>query len=447
VLYAEILPSTPGAYCGLNESDHRAVNLSFAHEVMPYQDQMSNLLKSMLLLAQQELIKIFTINRDALTEEQIKAIRAKFGGQDWSGKPIIVEFSMEEAVQLGQEFKGVIDVVETHIGQSTFETIFRAMAQLVQLVEKLTAMSPAEQGQPAPREISATEVNEISATTSSVYTFISDSIDFFHSAKKRIAYESLVACGKGELRVPVVNRYSTKTVTAAGFEVVDEENEDYSDKEHRRRTVTGTVNQIVHDYIFTTRDGAERPVNTQAANTLVQMLAQVVNVPTVLQAMGKEKLYNIVNEIFRMSGAGLDLNLELREGEDDTLGVDQVEQMAQTLEQMQKILQDLANQVKTNSEGLAEQQQVNAHQEEALKLVGQLAQQVKTIMQRQESAENSISAMKDEPPREQLNYADAPFTVQSQMERAAGYEPASDDDRIRKINAEKKPAKPATNGA
>ena len=427
VVYAEFLPSSPAAYYGFNESDHRQVNLSFAHEVMPYQDQMSNLLRSMLHLAQIELTKVFQINSDALTEEQIKALRAKFEGQDWNGKPIVVEYSAEKALGLGQEFRGAVTVTETHVTQS-FEVILRAMAQLVQLAEKLNAMSPAEQGQPAPREISATEVNEISATTSSVYTFISDSIDFGHSAKKRIAYESMVCCKKGKLRVPVLNRYSKKTVESAGFEIVEEEDEDYSNKEFRRRTVLGTTRNAVHDYIFTTRDGAERPVNTQAANALVQLLAQLLPVPTVLQAMGKEKLYNIVNEIFRMSGAGLDLNLEMREGDDDTLGVDQIQQMAQMLEQLQGALQQLAEATKQNSEGLAQQEQVNKEQQEALNLVGQLAQQVKSVIQRQEQAESRIQSIADEPPRESLSYKDAPPSVRVQMEAAAGYTPASEAD-------------------
>lgn len=445
VIFAEIMPSTPGAYGGLNESENRLYNLSFAHEVMPYQDQMNNLLKSMLMLAQMELVKVFLVNKDALSEEQRKALKAKFEGRDWSGTPLVVEYSQNEAVQLGNEVKKAIDLVETKIGQS-FEVILRAMTQLVSLVEKLTAMSPAEQGQPAPREISATEVNEISATTSSVYTFISDSIDFMHSAKKRIVYESLVAKQESKFQLPVIGRYSEKTVKAAGFELVKDEDEDYAAESVngpvKRRTIVGTVNQLVHDYIFTTRDGAERPVNTQAANTLVQLLQGIVPVPAVLQALGKEKLYMVVNEIFRMSGAGLDLNLELREGEDDTLGVDAVQQLAEQFEQFAKAAQQLAEQVKANSEGLAEQGQVNQQQEEALKLVGELAQNVKRIMQEQERDRQKIEQLKDEPPKEILNYKEAPPSIRRQMEAAAGYSPASEAEH-KEMMKPKEPAKAA----
>ena len=439
VIFAEIMPSSPAAYCGLNESESRLYNLSFAHEVMPYQDQMNNLLTSMLLLAQAELVKVFLVNKDVLTEEQRKALQAKFEGRDWASKPIVVEYSLSDTGQLGQEVKKAVELVETKVGQS-FEVLLRAMAHLVSLVEKMTAMSPAEQGQPAPREISATEVNEISATTSSVYTFISDSIDFMHSAKKRIVYDSTVARQKSEVKLPVVGRYTMKTVEAAGFKAYKDEDEDYSDPNSKRRTVIGTVNQLVHDYIFTTRDGAERPVNTQAANTLVQLLQGLVPVQGVLQALGKEKLYMLVNEILRMSGAGLDLNLELREGEDDTLGVDAVQQLAQQFEQFTQGVQQLAEQVKTNTQGLAEQEQVNNQQQEALKLLGELAQNVKRIMQEQERDRQQLEKLKDEPPKESLQYQHAPWSVQSQMERAAGYTPASDDDRKRKVEAEKKPA-------
>ena len=49
VLYAEYLPSIPAIYGGLNENDSRVSNISMAHEIMPFQDQMNNILTSCLL--------------------------------------------------------------------------------------------------------------------------------------------------------------------------------------------------------------------------------------------------------------------------------------------------------------------------------------------------------------------------------------------------------------
>jgi hypothetical protein len=422
VIYAEILPSTPAAYCGYNESDNRQVNISFAHEIMPYQDQMSNLLSEMLLLAQQDLVAIYQMNTDMLTPEQCKFVEQKLKGQDWSGKPLVVQYSDSQSQQLGIKAREAIAVTRAPSGQ-TMTNLFQAMAQLLAMADKLAVMSPAEQGQPAPREISATEVNEISTSTSSVYTFISDSIDEFHAAKKRILFDSVVACQQGKVKLPVVNRYSEKTVKAAGFEIVKEEDEDDSAKPIKRRTILGTRKNLIHDYIFTTRDGAERPVNVQAANTLVQTLAQILPIPTILQAMGKEKLYELLNEVFRLIGAGFDLKLELAEGEDDSLGVDQVQQLTQELQQVEQLTGQLAQTVQQNTAELGQQQQINTRQEEQIKLsmslAGEVAKHGKTIqgiLSRQQQAEDDI--------KKSLSYRDAPDSIRRQMETDAGYTPA-----------------------
>lgn len=422
VIYAELCPSRPAAVLSFNAADGRMVNLSFGHSLMSYQDQMNNLLNQMLLLCQQECVKIFQINTDFIKEKKhLDWLRAKLSGQNFASGALVVEVSLSELSDAGIDPRAykAIEVTETKVGQS-MATILSGMAQLITLVEKLEAMSPAEQGQPAPREISATEVNEISSTTSSVYTFISDSIDEFIAAKKEIIYESILACAKSQVRLPVLNRYSEKSIKQAGFEVVPEENEDYPG-DYKRRTIIGSHRKLQHSYIFTTRDGAERPVNTQAANTLVQLLAQVINIPSILQAMGKEKLYNVINEIFRLSGAGIDMNLELREGEDDSLGADPLEELKSQVDQLVPLIQQLAEQVKGNAQALSEQQQVNADQEQAIALQSQLAGEVKKIGQKVEQIVSGpmIKII------ESLDYKDAPPDIQRQIEGIAGLQPSS----------------------
>lgn len=90
-----------------------------------------------------------------------------------------------------------------------------------------------------------------------------------------------------------------------------------------------------------------------AANILTQMLPILQN-PQLLQALTKEKYYEILNAIFRNSGAGVDLNLQLQPGEDNTL-VPQEQQDAmannqQNNQEMGAILQQLIQVVQQNSE-------------------------------------------------------------------------------------------------
>lgn len=322
IVHAEIMPSRPAAFLTYNDSDSRADNASFAHELMPHQDAMNNLWNALQALIEAECVKVFLINKDVLDPEVREIVRKKLEGKDWAS-PVAVEISNSKLQELGVDFNKVFTIAETRASQQTLESILRAMAQLIGLVEKLIAMSPAEMGQPAPREISATEVTQIAQTTTTVFSFISDGIDFFREAKKRIQYESLIACGEQKLIVPVINRYTDDVIKAAGFEV-------YEGMDTRgQQTIVGTVDKLRHTMIFSSRDGAERPQNVKAAQSLVQLLQLLAGDPQIRGELGKERLFELINEIGRLTGAKFDIKLQADERNDFGVPPQQMESMMQ----------------------------------------------------------------------------------------------------------------------
>lgn len=326
IQFAEFLPSSPAAIASYNANDSRRINISLAHELMGFQDQLTNLLSYLLLCLQADNVKVLVVDTDLVTPENLKAFREQLKGQSAYTGTTVLEVSRSKLADIGiTNPDQVVKLVETK--STALDIIFRAIGQLIQLVERLAALSPQEQGQPAPREISATETNLIAGTTESVYGFISDSIDEYRAAKKRIIYESYIAMGEQEFRCPVANRYPKSVIEAAGLKAEEGEDLVGTPGKPDRFTILGTKDKLEHDYIFTSRDGAERPVNTQAANVLVQLLSTVISMPPILQAMKKDKLFEIVNEIFRQSGAGIDLKLEMEPGEDNALGPDPNEVM------------------------------------------------------------------------------------------------------------------------
>lgn len=417
VIYAEFLPSTPGCYLGINENDSKQVNISVAHELMPYQDQLTNLFTQMLMIVNIECFKAIGLNLDVLEKTQIDNIRAHMKGDNWGADPLVYEFSLRKAEELKISPDKILTVTETKAGQS-LTSIFEAMAKLIQMAEKLMAMSPAEQGQPNPREVSATEVSQIASTTSAIYSFISTSINRFRAAKKRILYESLVSCGEGEIKCPVMDRYTKETIKAAGFEVADGEAEGYvSNLGIDRQTVIGTTRHLIHDYIFTSRDGTERPVNTQAANTLVQLLGVFMQNPVIAQAMGKEKIFEIANEAMRMGGSGEDLNLELKPGEDDSLGADPVKQMQQELQQTQQGVQQLAQSVQADTTDIQKLKQAQQSNDQHFKVLAEISKEVQALVSKDGKAPD-------------IKYGEAPASVQSQIEQRHGFNPAPAAERV-----------------
>lgn len=354
VLHAEFLPSIPAIYGGLNQNDARMVNISVAHELMPFQDQMNNIMNKMLHDMKISMMKIFAIDQDALDDDVKMYIQDAMSEGTMYTKPHALFYSGAKIADLGLNAKDFINVIEVQkeMAASVNQAI-QSTTQLLNLVERLLILSPQELGQPAPREISATEVTEIATTTQAIYSFISEGIDELRMGAKKMLYEHLVACSSDKYQVPVMGRYTEEVVTGAGF--TDANAYSYGVNPQTKRTIIGTPDQLFHEYNFSSRDGAERAVNTQAAQTLAGLLAQVVGIQPIMQAVGTEKILEIMNEIFRLSGAAYDLNLDTDSQEDMSLANAQfVEQLKSTIPELTQALQGMGSEVQGIKNALAQ---------------------------------------------------------------------------------------------
>jgi len=338
VLYAEYLPSLPAVYGGINENDDRMCNISVAHEIMPYQDQMTNILNSMLEQMKMSMFKIFAIDQDALDDDVKEYIKDALADDTFYAKPKALFYSGQKAADLGinnNDFIKVVDV-QKELSAGVNQSI-QAILQLLNLVERLLTLSPQELGQPAPREISATEVAEISNTTNAIYSFISEGIDDMRGAMKKVLYEHLVSCSNDSFVVPIKGRYSEEIIRQAGFDV-----ETTGDEITSKRNVIGKPDNLIYEYLFSGRDGAERARDTQSAQVLGQLVMQLIQVPDMAKALGKERVFNMFNEIFRMSGAH-DLKLEADEQDmqEDMKNVGNEQFITQLREQWPQVVQML----------------------------------------------------------------------------------------------------------
>src|SRR5690606_34210359 len=121
-------------------------------------------------------------------------------------------------------------------------------------------------------ETSATEVSIVNNTTLGIRDFHSLGIEEGLDAKKRLIYEATIAYGSDQIELPVMETYSRETIERAGFTVTGVDAE--GDVEVQRRgkfTVAGDKHLLVHNYIFTSRDGTERDVPSAVANATVQI--------------------------------------------------------------------------------------------------------------------------------------------------------------------------------
>ena len=417
VIFCEMLPSRPGAYMGINTSDKRWANLSPLLECMGFQDQLTNISNAMLLSLQLEMVKVVAINTDALRNDekvdQPKMLRELFAGGQWAEGPVIVEYSGKKLREMmladgGGRVNEIIHIHEARIGQ-TIEHMMRAFMQTLSTMMQMIGMSSAERGQTTSHEITAQESMHIQSTQGDIYGLIGFSIDDARAAKKRIIAESLVSKYYGEIIVPTVRRYPKAVVDKAGFRIVEGTEEQLFANDQTltaRRTLQFVPQKLMgYEWCYTARDGAERVNSPQAARSLVELLQYTSSSPEILQAMGKHKLFEILNMVFRMSGAAVDNVFEVDEVTDSRFQMDELEQVKKAIEALTQTLQEVMQ------GGDQTQAELDATQEALGKTLPALAGALKEI------------AMRNARPQPQIPYNHAPPSVQRQMELEAGYAP------------------------
>ena len=363
-VFAEIMPDCPAQYYGYNEKDNRLFNISFAHEIMPWQDQISNLMTQMLFTMKQSLLKVVAVNIGRMDASQILEVRRLLSGDLYTAKPIVVEYDADKEGALGVDQR-TIELTEAN--QSTsISDILRAMIEMNVFAERSLNLSPQEQGQPSPRVTSATEILEIANTINTLYNFISKAIDEGLAAKKRYLYKATVALQQGEIYLSVMGQYPDHIIEEAGFEV---ENDSIRDGKIKQQNIRGSASKLVYNYVFNSREGGDRTPSVKVAEVLTQLLPQILQIPGMIEQIGTEQLYELVNAITRNAGAGIELKLTALEEQNQS---DQANQSAMTeeqqvadsetmisaLDQISTLLGQLAGKVEGQDEQILELQSV-----------------------------------------------------------------------------------------
>lgn len=397
IVYADIMPSSPAAVFQLNANDGRLMNISVAHELMQYQDQLSNLYSQLLETIKTDLFRVAVLNTDVFPDTpEGKKVKDEFiacmKGNTYYAEPQLLCTSLEKlAGVLGRAVTpDMVFTVVRSTPNTQIQHILAAITQVINMADRLMVMSSHEQAQAAPHELTATETTQISGSTETIYSFISNAIDEGRAAMKRICFESTIACGEDEVELPVSNRYPESVIEKAGFTTREAD----EDSPVGFKIVYGPKTNLVHDFIFTSRDGGNRQANSQAAQVLVQLLQAIGSFHpavqnAILSRMGASKVFEILNTVFRLADAGVDMKLELRPGEQDTLLLEDDQQVMQIIQRMGQALQ----------QDTAEMQQIK---------------QVIAQMQQRGQAREQIL----------ISYKDAPPDVQRQMEMKAGFQPS-----------------------
>lgn len=383
IIHAEYLGSTPCVCHHYDEDDSRDFSPSFASMVMPYQDQVSNLLSQLLEVQFQGLTKIYTLNVDGMDPKDVETVDSAIKNRNYyAAKDIIIKYSAEKMKDIGIDPRSMyaerLKAIEISTTEKTSELI-RSIVQVLSMAERLLFFSPQELGQVAERQMSATEANMVNNTTLGIRDYHSLGIEEGLDAKKRVIYESAMAFGSDEVELPVLQTYSPETIKAAGFTIVGVDQEgDIETAKRGKFTVSGDKRNLIHNYVFSSRDGTEREAPAAIANATVQMLDIVGKYPAFAQSITLEDGTNMLNTVARNLGLPIKLRVPA--------GVDPKQPMAPGAnEHMQSVIQQLAEAVKQIGDAQA---QAQSDVQAIAKAVGDLAN---AITQKQPTPAGAVS--------------------------------------------------------
>lgn len=291
IIFAEPMPSIPAIHGGINENDSRLANPSMAHDLLGFQDQLTNILSQLLRDMKTSMIQLWLVNKDVLDKEAQAYIKKAIEEDNMYQDPKAMMYSLAEFQTAGVDPDKVVKLIEGDASRKVSEA-FRAISELLALAERMLVLSPQELGQNSQREASASEVVEIAKSVDTIYTFISDGVDEMRAGAKKMIYESLQACSVSKLEVPDRQMFNKKTLEKIGLKPEDGK-------------IVGDISSLEHAYAFNSRDGAERTSNVEASRVLLDMLRNLYPIEDFREHLGKERLLAMLEEGFRMSGSSL----------------------------------------------------------------------------------------------------------------------------------------------
>lgn len=358
VIYAEIVGSSPASINCYNTSDGLVLSPSFAMQVLPYQQEISNLLSELVRVQYQGMVRIWALNKHGMSKEDVEKVVNALQSPDYSkAKDIIIEYDALQLADRGQDVGTIKDKL-TQVKVETREQVtalFSSIIQLLSIAERLLFFSPQELGQVSPRTITAYEAKMVSTTTLGIRDFHLMGAKQQMDADKRIIHDSYMAFGSEDLEVPVAERYTKEVVEAAGFEVVD----DGTGNSSGLFTVRGKKLGLLYNYVFTTRNTDDVPAEQVEAQALVQLLEVVsgmaANDPEFAKSFPVQKRIDLINRIAtKISGSDFKLNAVDSPAPGVTAAAATPDTTAQAIPLLMQALQAMQQQQNADRAGLAE---------------------------------------------------------------------------------------------
>lgn len=366
VLYAEPMAYVPANVFLYDYDENRNTNSSLALELLPFQDQLSQLISQYLLTVRKNLISIVAVNNDVVDKDFFN--RMSNGAENALRGIEFMRYSRKATARQQDDIRTSFEPLSMPKG-STIE-ILGAINTIIGTLERVLGFSSQEVGGQATHQQSATETSIIAANTTVRMGFTASGVDSGIHAFKRSVYQAFVAYGSDEVTAQVADMFPAgrKALEDAGFKIEEGEAATFG--------VSGPKGALMVDAFSSERDGSNRINEPQAAQMMLTLVDRLM-VPQFLQVIGIDAMLEMLKEVATLFGIPVDFVARIKAAK--AAAGDNPEEQEQLVNAMRGIAQEelagFSEAVKTNIvEPLGQTQQQVAATSEALAAVADAQQ-------------------------------------------------------------------------
>ena len=338
-LYAAPLPYDPTIYYGYDADESRTLNPGMSMEVLPFQDHFSNTLSQIILTAKQNLANLTFIDEDQIPEETRSKIENL--GERFFRFLNVFGYSGKKAVRVQNR---IVEAVQSHsFPKGNVAELQNVLKGILDVLERVLAMSSQEVAQAASHEQTREEVRVIQASTSTRVMFTSKPVDIAREAMKRQVYQGLMAYGDDDFYTHIPSDFplNKEALKEMGFTFVDKDEMVGAKDTHRRARVKKKLTAIELWEIASQRDGTDRPSDAGMATVMGQLVNQLLANPMIAPAIGAQQAIDIANQIAQLAGLPRDFKLKDMSQQPNPAQAQQADAQAQLQGVIQTVLQQV----------------------------------------------------------------------------------------------------------
>ena len=301
ILYAAPLPDGPVLAWNYDPDESKTLTPSLALEILPFQDQISNLLTQALLSVRQNLANLTFVDQDIVDEKALREIENM--GEAQFRKLNFMRFSGRKTRAAQQDVRFAFGSVR--FPQLDVPSILNAINAVLAVLERVLVMSAQEIAGQATHEQSKQEILTVQQSTSTRLNYTAGQVDRAFDAWKRQLYTYLMAFGASEIYAQLSQdpEYTKELLNMLGFTF--EKARTFDGKHY----VEGNKKALQLEYFSSTREGAERINDTALAQAMLQMLSAALQNPMIAQVIGPQQSVMLINQILEQMGLPRDFKL------------------------------------------------------------------------------------------------------------------------------------------